>query len=519
MKSLKSYKEIKGKILEAVEVLSLPIISTLGPKGSNVILEDPNGEPYVTNDGVTIANQIEFEDEVQNNISRLVINSALKTNTDAGDGTTTSILLARALIKEGFKLLDNGWNPMRLKNELDKAEKLLRSSIKKLSHKAKGEKDLRFVASVSSNNDEEITENVTKAVKSSGQDGLVILEPNSKDETEVKTEEGFLLESGMFSPQLSTIPGKLMAQYDNVKVLVTDKRVYYPDEVISILDPVAKARIKDIVIFASDFIGQAPNVFIANHVDKRMNILLVKADEKTLDDLASYLDVTIVSDKQGKLTTNLTLGDFADAKKIISDSKKTLIVSDPNVKSKERVKMIKEEIEKTKDAVETKELEKRLARMTSGTVTIYVGGKTAPELREKMYRYEDSINATKSAQKEGYVIGGGLTLYQAFKDTDWGLTNKDICGLIEKVSKAPLQQIAINCDLHFPTLLEKVDNGLGYNAVAEGYDDLHKAGIIEPLKVLTSAFKNAISVAGMILSSKFVVSVVKEKETKKQHEK
>lgn len=525
-----SYKDIKNKILEAVEEFSQPIIGTLTPSGQNVILQTKDGLGwFTTKDGVTIAKHISFEDPVKNAVGEFLKHAALKTVYEVGDGTTTSVLLARAFIKEGFKLLDAGWNSQRLIRELDIMGKQVLSNIEKMSYKIKDDKDLKNVALISSNNDEEIAENTIKAIKSAGLEGTILIEDSPKNETEVQTEEGFIIDNGMFSPHFSNIKGKFMAQYPNDKgedfrILVMDKRIYYPEEAIVILKITFKAGIKNIVIVASDFIGTAPNTFLTNHLRGNMGILLVKApDEETLEDLASYLGTQVISEKKGDLSTNLTIEDFGEAKKVMSDAKKTLILNKNKKTAEDRVLAIREEIKNAKDEKGKERLEKRLARMTSGTVTLYVGGRTAPEMREKMFRYEDAISATKAAMRSGYCVGGGITLAKSYI----GLQGKaEILQLFNKVCLSQLEQLAINCDLHYQTLLEKVSEGektfmgmkiaeynLGYNVSKNQYSDLLQDGVIEPLEVIRQAFSNALSVANIILSSKFIISLCQKEST------
>src|SRR3990167_3036228 len=355
----------KDKIVKGLSQLAEPVIGTLTPQGQNVIYEDQVGRFLVSNDGVTIANQIELEDPDENAVAQLVRQAALSTNAAVGDGTTTSILLAKHLILEGLKLIESGWNPMRLKRELEVAAKVILSEINKLSYKVKGIKDLEFIAKVSANNDEEIAKNVVEAVGVTGVEGMVVIEMSNKEGTELIKEEGFTIGQGMFSPLLANQKGKFEAVYHDVKVLVTDKRIYYPQEALAILEPLAKEGVTDVVIIAKDFIGQAPNIFITNHSQKRMNILLVKDPDVTekssesLEDLASYLGTKVVTDKAGKLTWQVGLADFGTAKRVISNNSRTLIFGNAGVSMKMRFSPIKKELEPTPKEIEKEALTKR----------------------------------------------------------------------------------------------------------------------------------------------------------------
>jgi len=526
-KEIHKYKDIKSKILETIERVSEPVVGTLTPKGSNVIINN-QGQIMVTNDGVTIAKQIYLKDEVENTIAGLLLHSAIKTNLEAGDGTTTSILLSREFVKEGFKLLDSGWNPIMLKKSLDKAGERLSKKLKELSTKVETDKELNFIARVSAN-DEKIATDTVKAVIAAGENGLVLINENHETETEVKIDDGFLLKEGMFSPYFRTKSGRFSAEYKNVHVLITDKRIYYPEEAIAILKTLKDKGISNIVIVARDFIEGALNVFITNQSKRTMNILLVKdtsameTNTDTLEDLASYLNTEVVSDKKGALTNAITVGSFGVAEKVVSDMEQTLFLKQKTKATETRITAIEKEIEKAKDKLVIKKLKDRLARMTSGTVTIFVGGKTPIEMQEKMFRFEDAVNATRASKKEGYVVGGGLTMYNAFLSADWSKCDPDIVNLFKNVCRAPLEQIAKNCNVHLPTLLEAVDKGLenhiGYNANTDKFENLKKAGIIEPLLVVQQAFENALSVSNVILSSKFIITQEEDEKDDKKNDK
>ncbi len=522
-KEISNYDQVRNKILSGIEKLSAPIRTTLTPLGRNVIYESSLGTYNHTNDGVTIASQIKLKDPIENATAQIVCHAALRTNKGVGDGTTTSIILSQAFIEEGFRLIDHGWNPMALKRELDKARKELIKSIERQTIVVSSKKDIEFVARVSANNDTEVSKNVLEAVLFAGDNGTIITGFNSKDKTEVIKEEGFLIEEGMFSPLLSNQKDKFLAKYDDVKILITDKRIYYPNEALAILSPLAENGVTDVVIVARDFIGQAPNLFIANHQQEKMNILLVKDSSVTeknsdsLEDLAAYLGCNVISEKKGERTFDVKLEDFGTAKKVISSEKKTLILSEKkSASATHRISALKRELDKDSD---NQSIRKRLASMTSGTVSIFVGGGTIPEVREKLFRYDDSISAARAARDGGYVIGGGVSFYKAIKEANLSSVHPDVRKMVENACLAPLKQIAENCNIYFPLLVEKVKKGLGYNAYTGRYCNLERAGIIEPVLVPKLCVDNAISVAGIILSSQFIITInEQENDTKTKTE-
>ena len=503
------YNSVRDGILNGIKQISEPVKSTLTPKGSNILYKDSVGRFIATNDGVTITEQIQPENEIENTIVQIIKQAALQTNAIAGDGTSTSVMLSETLLLEGLKLIEDGYNPIRLSNDIQSCANDILKNIELLKKNIDTEEQLHYVASVSSSNNKEITDNVVKAILSAGDDGIVMMDTSNTNDTEVISESGYRLDDGMFSSAFVNVKGKGIAQYNDVKVLVTDKRIYYPQEALAIMNAIVKAGLNEVVVIARDFIGQAPNVFITNHVNNKIKVLLVKestATDKnidTLEDIATYLGTQVVSDKKGQLTFDVKIEDFGTADVIISDGQKTIIKAQENEKSIDRINELKELLKEDKD---NELLKKRLSRMTSGTTIVKVGGGTPIEVREKMFKYEDAVNATRSAKKDGYVVGGGLTLYKAFAMLDTSRYNKDVVSLFEKVCTTPLKQIAINCDLRYKTLLSKVGEGLGYNANTEQYSDLEQDGIIEPYIVATTSFNSAVSVARTILSSKFIIT-------------
>lgn len=523
------YEEVKSKILHAVDLICDPVIETISPKGRNVIFESAAGEFASTNDGVTIAKSINVKDAIENAIIQIIKFSSLKTNTEVGDGTSTSILLSKVLIKEGFKLIENGWNPMEVKRAYENMSDELIERLKAKAIKIKTDKDLLNIARISSNDDEDIAEDVVKIVKVVGENGMVFLDDNNKPETEIEESIGFQVPIGLFSPDLRNSPRSLNAVYKNVPVLITDKRVYYEEEAETILKTVMMAGHKQVVIVARDFIGPSVNVFLANHNQGVCQVLLVKddrvteKDNDTLLDLAIYLGGKVISEKSGSLVDNLEFSDFVFAERAFADGNKTIIASSKkkNKALKDRVSTLKAELEKNK---QNDYLKKRVASLTSGMVTVKVGGNTKPELMERAYRYEDAIQASRAALKDGYLVGGGVALMSLFDETPFD--DGEIKSVFKKFCEASVRQIALNCGAHVDSIVNttltlntvKGHNKQwkhGYNAVTGNVEDLLKSGVTDPYKVTEMAIRNSISVASQIISSNFLIVQDVEEVVKK----
>lgn len=510
-KKIYPYSEIKEKILQAVDIIADPVRQTLSPKGGNVIFQDDRGSPIQSNDGATIARAITVKDQVQDTIISIIKASSLKTNTEAGDGTTTSVLLSQVLIKQGFKLIEDGMNPIVLKKKLeDMGEKLI-AKIKQSIIKVKSDDDLINIATISANNDKSIAKYVVDVVKFAGQNGMIFIEPNNTVDTEIQKEPGFKINSGMLTPDLRNNPASFTATYKNVPVFITDKRIYYREEAETILKEAIKAGHKSVVVVARDFIGEAPATFIANHSKKVINVLLVKDNSVTetnsenLDDLALYLNGKVIKEKSGSLVNNITQEDFVIANQVYSDGEKT-IFTPLTIGLKgvaDLVKTLEKELEKDKD---NNKLKERISALTSGTTTIKVGGATQLEQTEKIYRYEDAINATRAAMKDGYLIGGGVTLLNSYMKKQF---DSDIQPLVKRYTEASIRQIAENCGKHEDTVLETIlkakDDKFGYNALTDTYGNLLEEGVVDPYKVTEMAIMNSISIANVILSSKFLI--------------
>lgn len=519
-KLIYKFEDIQKEIKEAVGILADPVRQTLSPRGSNVLYEDDRGDQYVTNDGVTIAKSIQVSNPIHNAIIEVIKQPALQTNSIAGDGTTTSILLSRVLILEGLKKIEEGMNRMVLKDRLEEMGAKIKANLKKKVIKIHSPKDIFKIAKISANNDEVIAKDVSRIIEVAGQDGMVFLEPHHKKETELIEDTGFNIDSPLMK---DLALGKAFSvNYENIPVLITDKRLYYKQEAETILRVAVENGWKSVAIVARDFLDKAQNYFIGNHVQGVINVILIRdplcseKDNSSLADLATYLGGKLITEKHGSLVDKVKTSDFIVAKKIVSNPLKTVIVTAKadNKDLKERIKFIKEELDKSK---KDRVLEKRLAALTNGTVTVKVGGHTPLEIQERLFRYEDAINASRAAMKDGYLIGGGLALLGSYKEEEHTSLNE----LAKKFCESSVRQIAENCGKHIDSVVEQTnaDKNIGYNAKLDKFENLLNAGIIDPYKVTEMAIDNSISVASYLLTSGYLIvnDIENDKETNKDN--
>lgn len=531
IKQILPYPEARDTLIRAVDKINDPIRQTLSPRGRNVIYTDDRGNTNITNDGFTIIKNLQFEDQLEQQVLDIVRHASMRTNSAAGDGTSTTVLLSSLLLKEGFRLVDSGWNPMDLKHKYDEFAEKMVEQIKKSAKKIKTDKDLFYVANISSNNDSEIAENVVKTIKTAGEDGLVFIEPSHAPETEIVEDTGFNIKSGLFVPELRNREDTVAATYLDVPVLITDKRLYYAQEAETILNTCLKNGYKEVVIVAKDFMGDALPYFVTNHTRGPIRVLLVKdpvkEDNTMLADLAVYLGGDVVSEKNGSIVDKLTMENFIMAKRAISDKDKTIISRDKNEKNESLEKWIvglRKEIKKlgSEETPALSKLKERVASLTNGMVTIRVGGHTAPVVNEKIFRYEDAVNAVRSAIRKGYIVGGGLGMFQAFLDSGLEKESPELARVYRKVAEANIRQIAENCGMSGDLVIDNIlamprnqKNGLtiGYNARTMTYDDLLEEGVVDPAEVEEMAIRNAADIAGIIISSGYyVINKIEKKD-------
>ena len=497
-KIILSSKEINDKVIKAIDIIADPVVSSLCPKGSNVLFETDQGDHLLTNDGITIARGISSDDPLENAIIEVIKSASLRTNNEAGDGTTTSILLSRILAKEGLRLTGEGQSWIEVRDMFNKMGENIQKRISKKKIDIKTDEDLRNIAKISSNNDDIIAQDILSVVKTAKEDGMVFLEPSPTAKTEIIKDLGYMIRNGIPHKELAP-EGKFNVTYKDTPILITDKSIYYEEEAESILNVAIEAGHKSIIIIAKDVIGNAVNTFIANHQQGVINVLFIKGggDAFPLQDLATYLGGKVISEKSGNLVNDLKPEDFIIANQVFSDPVKTLITPRQTASKelKDLIKSIKTELKKDPD---NESLKQRVSSLTTGVVTVKIGGNTPVEVRERIFRYEDALNATRSAMRHGYLVGGGLSLLNAFNSKDYDTQTLPIA---KKYCEAVIRQIADNCGKHQDTIIGNVKSNYGYNALTDKYEDLLKAGVIDPYQVIRLAIDNSISVANTLIST------------------
>ncbi len=502
------YSDIDDKILSAVSLIADPVTQTLSPKGGNVMFMH-NDKPIISNDGITIAKNINPEDKLDNAIVSMIRESSIRTNNEAGDGTTTSILLASTLIKEGIELRKLGVNPQDVAKFIRTIPNRIIPQIDE-QKKTDVSDEIKFsIAKISASGDDTIANNTVKTINVVGNDGMVFIDNNNKIEDEVVIDVGYIVNVGMYSPVFRNNGFTHIS--DNTPVLLTDKNLYYAEEVTTILKALKSIGSKSIAIFAKDFSGKAIEWFKANHGKDLFNILLVKvSDQETLFDMSVYLNTPIVKDSDGSIVDNLPVTKFGSADKILSYADKTIINKDTS--SNEELKTLCSDIKKKIDeGTDDESLKKRLASLTNGMVTIKVGGATDIEIKERIFRYEDSVNATRALIKEGYLPGAGVSLWQA-----WHKDNECIYeDMVEAFCKAPAYKIGENCGKtkeEVDEMMSTSDLNNGYDAVTDSIVDVLENNIIDPYSVTKLAIENSCSVAANILSVNYYILDNKEEE-------
>jgi len=518
-KARKSIEAGVNKLADAVKV-------TLGPKGRNVVLDKKYGSPVITNDGVTIAKEIELEDPYENMGAQLVKEVASKTNDVAGDGTTTATLLAQAIVREGLKNVASGANPIILKRGMDKAVEKAVECLKKNSQKIKGKDDMAFVATISSG-DEQIGRLIADAMEKVTSEGVITIEENKAFDTVIEVVEGMQFDRGYISSYMITDNEKMEAVLDDPYILITDKKISNVQDLLPALELVVKNGGK-LLIIAEDVEGEALATIVVNKLRGTLNCVAVKAPgfgdrrKEMLRDIAILTGGEVISDEVGLNIRDIRLEWLGRAKSVKVQKENTIIVDgagDPKA-IKDRADSIRKQIETTTSDYDKEKLNERLAKLAGGVAVIKVGAATETEMKEKKYRVEDALNATKAAVEEGIVPGGGTAYINTLADVA-ALVNtlsgdeKTGASIILRALEEPLRQIAENAGVDGSIVVEKVKNsekGTGFDALNEQYVDMFKAGIVDPVKVTRSALQNAASVAGMILTTE---SAVAEKPEKK----
>ena len=517
--------ESRDALKRGVDALANAVKVTLGPKGRNVVIGKSFGGPTITKDGVTVAKEIELEDAIENMGAQMVKEVASNTNDLAGDGTTTATVLAQAIITSGLKNVAAGANPMDLKRGIDKAVKVLIEDIKSQAKKVGNSYDkIEQIASISANNDNVIGSLIAEAMKKVKTEGVITVEEAKGTETHVEVVEGMQFDRGYLSPYFITDADKMEANMENPFILIYDKKISAMKDLLPILEQTAKAG-RPLVIIAEDVDSEALSTLVVNKIRGALKVSAVKAPgfgdrrKAMLEDIAILTNGTVVSEERGFKLESTTLEMLGSAEKITIDKDNTTLVNgsgDSNT-IKARVNQIKAQIESTTSDYDREKLQERLAKLAGGVAVLYVGAPTEVEMKEKKDRVDDALAATRAAVEEGIVPGGGVAIVRATDklaklkgDNDDEQTGINI---ITRAAEEPLRQIVENAGLEGSVIVAKVRDGkgdFGFNAKTEVYENLYKAGVIDPAKVVRVALENAASVAGMLLTTECVIAEIKE---------
>ena len=511
-------EEARRALGRGVDQLANAVKVTLGPKGRNVVLDKKFGSPTITNDGVTIARDIELPDPFENMGAQLVKEVATKTNDVAGDGTTTATVLAQAMIQEGMRNVAAGANPMILKKGIETAVKTLVEEIKKRSIKVSGKAEIAQVASVSAA-DEEIGGLIAEAMEKVGNDGVITVEESKGLQTALNVVEGMQFDRGYISPYMVTDPDRMEAVMDNPYILITDRKISAIADMLPTLEKVVKVG-KELLIIAEDVEGEALATLVVNRLRGTFKAVAVKAPgfgdrrKAMLEDIAILTGGTVITEDMGRKLDSVELTDLGTARQVrITKDETTIIdgVGDKDVISK-RVSQIRAQVEETTSEFDREKLQERLAKLSGGVAVIEVGAATEVEMKDKKLRIEDALNATRAAVEEGIVAGGGTTFIDIIPALNTLEATGDVqtgINLVKRAVEEPLRQIAYNAGLEGSVVVEKVkntDSGIGFNALTEEYIDMVKAGIVDPAKVTRSALQNAASIASLVLTTETIVA-------------
>src|SRR3989339_491215 len=526
-KILKYDAEAREALKRGVDQLANAVKVTLGPKGRNVVLDKSFGSPTITKDGVTVAKEIELQDPYENMGAQLTKEVASKTSDIAGDGTTTATVLAQKIVQEGFKNVTAGANPMSLKRGIDKAVEVLLKELDKMSKKISGKNEIAQVGTISANSDETIGTLIADAMEKVGKDGVITVEEAKSTDTTLDVVEGMQFDRGYISPYFVTNPDEMEAVLEDAAILIHDKKISAMKDLLPILEKTAQAG-KQLLIIAEEVEGEALATLVVNKLRGTLKVAAVKAPgfgdrrKAMLEDVATLTNGTVISEERGFKLENATISYLGTAKKIVIDKDNTTIVEGAGKPDdiKQRINEIKAQIDKTTSDYDKEKLQERLAKLSGGVAVLKIGASTEIEMKEKKARVEDALHATRAAVEEGIVTGGGVTFVRAISvlDNVEGENPDQTTGIkiIKKALEEPLKQIVNNAGLDGSVVLQKVKEGkddFGFNAATEIYENLIKAGVIDPTKVARIALENAASVASLLITTEAVVYEKKEKES------
>ena len=517
-------EEARRALGRGVDALANAVKVTLGPKGRNVVLDKKYGAPTITNDGVTIARDIELEDPFENMGAQLVKEVATKTNDIAGDGTTTATLLAQAMIQEGMRNVVAGANPMIVKKGIETAVKTLVEEIKSKAQKVETKAKIAQVAAISSG-DSEVGDLIAEAMEKVGKDGVITVEESKSMDTNLSVVEGMQFDRGYISPYMVTDTEKMEAVMDDPYVLITDRKISSVADILPVLEQVVKQG-KQIVIIAEDLDGEALATIVVNKLRGTFKALAVKAPgfgdrrKAMLEDIAILTGGTVISEEIGRKLDSVTLADLGRARQVRSTKEETTIVDGAGDKAQisARVDQLKKQIADTTSDFDREKLQERLAKLSGGVAVVEIGAATEVEMKDKKYRVEDALNATRAAVEEGIVAGGGTTFIDILPALDKIQAEGDVkvgIEIVKRAVEAPVRQIAENAGLEGSVVVDsvkKAGDGVGFNALENTYVDMIGAGIVDPAKVTRSALQNAASIAAMVLTTETLVTDKPEPE-------
>ncbi len=523
-KQLKFSDEARRAILSGVEQLANAVKVTLGPKGRNVVLDKKFGSPVITKDGVTVAKEIELEDPYEDMGAQLVREVASKTSDVAGDGTTTATVLAESIYREGLKNITAGSNPMELKRGVDKGVKAVVAELHKMSKKVRDRTEISQVATISANSDEEIGGIIADAMDKVGKDGTITVEEAKSIETSLEVVEGMQFDRGYLSPYFVTNPDTMECVLSDAYVLIHEKKIGNLKDMLPLLEKVAQSG-KPLLVIAEDVEGEALATLVVNKIRGTLNIAAVKAPgfgdrrKAMLQDIAVLTGGRVITEDLGIKLENVTTADLGRIKRVTIDKENTTIVEGGGKKAdiQGRVQSIRREIESTTSDYDREKLQERLAKLAGGVAVINVGAATETEMKEKKARVEDALHATRAAVEEGIVAGGGVAFLRALKALDkLELKGDEKIGadIIRRALKEPIRQLARNAGKEGSLVVERVMNEakfVGYNVSTDKYEDMFKAGVIDPTKVTRSALQNAASIASLMLTTEALVTEIPER--------
>ena len=527
-KQLQFDESARKALLKGVEKLSTAVKVTLGPKGRNVVLDKKFGAPTVTNDGVTIAKEIELEEPFENMGAQLLKEVATKTNDVAGDGTTTATVLAYSMIREGLRSVAAGINPMEIKRGMGTAVEIAVEDVQDTSKEIKEKGEIAQVAAISANNDNDIGELIADAMEKVGKDGVITVEESKSMDTNLEVVEGMQFDRGFLSPYFVTNRDTQVAVFENPFILIHDKKISNMKDLLPVLEKIAQAG-KPLLLIAEDVEGEALATLVVNNLRGTLNVCAVKAPgfgdrrKAMLEDISILTGGQVISEELGLKLENTDVAQLGTAKRVNVDKENTTIIEGAGTEKdiKDRIAQIKVQIDETTSDYDREKLQERLAKLAGGVAVINVGAATEVELKEKKHRVEDALSATRAAIEEGIIPGGGVTLVQAVKALDKNdveaLSEAEQVGykIVKRALEEPIRQIATNAGLDGSIVVERAKNeakGSGFDAAKMEWTDLMGAGIIDPAKVTRSALQNASSIAGLLLTTEATITDLPEKK-------